>query len=74
MKLDLTPQDLDLLVKANIPFLADGDYDCDGVEDILEQVYGKEIDYVQADDQHFARLYADLADKIEDQRAVVYGR
>ncbi len=74
MKLNLTEQDLQLIRDAEIPFDVNKDYDFWGLDEILEQVYDKEIDYAQAENLRFADLYAHLADKIEDQRAVVYGR
>ena len=74
MKLNLTKQDLQLIRDAEIPFDVNEDYDFWGLDDILEQIYDEEIDYAQAEDLDSARLYAHLADKIEDQRAVVYGR
>ncbi len=73
MKLNLTDKDLQLIRDAGIPFDINKDYDFWDLDEILNEIYFNESVNVEHDD-YLADLYGDLADKIEDQRAVVYGR
>lgn len=67
MKIDLTPQEVELLKNEGIPFLHNGDYTEDEALELLERVRETEVAYSQGTDEKTERRYrqySELGDKI----------
>lgn len=70
MRLKLSKTDISFLKEAGILFVTESDLEIDDAISLLDNVHDIEIKYANSNkksDLRFASIYADIADRIEEQ-------